>query len=267
MLNAAGLTVRTTRPHHHVDPPTGRTATDGAPGLLLPDGDDRGGVLGGRRELLLGAAGTSCTCACGAALTHSHSHAAPAPPADRWTDAAFASAMDHGMRDYERRVQGVKRSLFARAGLAGAEVLEVGVGTGPSMGLLAEAGVRRVHGIEPNLAMHGSARRHAEEAGLEVRLEPGRAEALPVADSSVVRVHDVAGVDVHPHAGPLVRHGVPLTELVQDVVLATMLLCSVGDGRAALREVLRVLKPGGRLVFVEHGEWRRRGPATRAPAG
>ena len=187
MLNAAGLTVRSTRPHHHVDPPTGRTATDGAPGLLLPDGDDRGGVLGGRRELLLGAAGTSCTCACGAALTHSHSHshAAPAPPADRWTDAAFASAMDHGMRDYERRVQGVKRSLFARAGLAGAEVLEVGVGTGPSMGLLAEAGVRRVHGIEPNLAMHGSARRHAEEAGLEVRLEPGRAEALPVADGSV----------------------------------------------------------------------------------
>ena len=237
MLNAAGLTVRPTRPHHHADPPTGRTATDGAPGLLLPDGDDRGGVLGGRRELLLGAAGTSCTCACGAALTHSHSHAAPAPPADRWTDAAFASAMDHGMRDYERRVQGVKRSLFARAGLAGAEVLEVGVGTGPSMGLLAEAGVRRVHGIEPNLAMHGSARRHAEEAGLEVRLEPGRAEALPVADGSV------------------------------EVVLATMLLCSVGDGRAALREVLRVLKPGGRLVFVEHGEWRRRGPATRAPAG
>ena len=227
------------RPHHAdppIRPPTGRTAIDGAPGLLLPD--DGGGVLGGRRELLLGAAGTSCTCACGAALTHAHahSHASPAPPADRWTDAAFASAMDHGMRDYERRVQGVKRSLFAQAGLAGAEVLEVGVGTGPSMGLLAEAGVRRMHGIEPNLAMHGCARRHAEEAGLEVRLEPGRAEALPVADGSV------------------------------EVVLATMLLCSVGDGRAALREVLRVLKPGGRLVFVEHGEWRR-GPATRAPAG
>ena len=37
-----------------------------------------------------------------------------------------------------------------------------------------------------------------------------------------------------------------------DFVVSTLVLCSVNDAAAALREILRVLKPGGRFVFVEH---------------
>ncbi len=58
--------------------------------------------------------------------------------------------------------------------------------------------------------------------GIEAEFSLGRAEDLPARDSSM------------------------------DAVVATLVLCSVKDPRQALREILRVLKPGGRFVFIEH---------------
>eukprot|EP00873_Tetraselmis_striata_P036306 jgi/Tetstr1/456570/TSEL_043290.t1 len=96
------------------------------------------------------------------------------------------------------------------------------LGTGPSLAYYKEAGVQRVVGVEPNLAMHPLAAAEAERLGLPLELVAGFAEALPLGEGSV------------------------------DVVVGTMLLCSVGDVAASTREIRRVLRPGGRYVFMEH---------------
>jgi ubiquinone/menaquinone biosynthesis C-methylase UbiE len=116
-----------------------------------------------------------------------------------------------------------KRALFA--GLAG-DVLEIGPGTGANLPFL-PAGVRWV-GVEPNPYMRRYLRRKAEQLGLAADLRAGSAERLDVPDGSV------------------------------DTVICTLVLCSVHDVAGALREVQRVLRPGGRFVFIEH---------VAAPAG
>ena len=74
---------------------------------------------------------------------------------------------------------------------------------------------------------------YGNEAGVAFELRDGNAERLPVRDASA------------------------------DAVIATLVLCSVAEVGAALREIRRVLKPGGRFVFIEHvaapaATWRRR---------
>ena len=118
---------------------------------------------------------------------------------------------------YERMVAERKRGLFA--GLEG-NVLEIGPGTGPNLQFY-PAGIRWL-GVEPNPFMYPYLRTAAEHAGLQVDLRPGTAERLPAEDSSM------------------------------DAVVSTLVLCSVTDPEAVLREILRVLKPGGRFLFLEH---------------
>lgn len=119
-----------------------------------------------------------------------------------------------------------KRRLFAglRRECGVSVVAEVGVGAGQNMELYG-LGVNAILGVDNNAACLHYAQRTAAAAGLPPgRLRPllGRAEALPLADASV------------------------------DAVVGTYLLCSVDDPGAALAEVLRVLRPGGVYVFVEH---------------
>ena len=99
-------------------------------------------------------------------------------------------------------------------------VVEIGAGAGPNARYLAP-GARWV-AVEPNVHMHPYLREQAEEFGLDVQPEVGVAEALPVDDASA------------------------------DAVVSTLVLCSVDDVAQALVEVRRVLKPGGRFVFIEH---------------
>ena len=177
----------------------------------------------GRRPLLLG--GLAALRGGGAGPA-----AALEPPSARassWSDRRFAEVMECGMADYERVVAPVKRDLFAD--LAGADVVEVGMGPGPSLPLFQEAGVRAVRGIEPNVEMHPLATARAAQCGLRrLQLSTGVAEELPLPDDSC------------------------------DVLVATMLMCSVASPPRALQEFARVLRPGGRYIFIEH---------VAAPAG
>lgn len=100
-------------------------------------------------------------------------------------------------------------------------VLEVGIGTGLNVPLYDRTRVTTVVGVDP--ALHRLARRRIEAAGLDVQLMGLSAEALPAPDASF------------------------------DTVVSTYTLCSIPDVAAALREMRRVLKPGGRLLFAEHG--------------
>ena len=102
-------------------------------------------------------------------------------------------------------------------------VLEVGLGTGRNLPHYDTTRVQQVVGVDPALRMHRLARRRAEACGLDVALMGLSAERLPVPDASF------------------------------DTVVSTYTLCSIPDPVAALREMRRVLKPGGRLLFSEHG--------------
>ena len=142
---------------------------------------------------------------------------AETPPRAGFGKRIHAWMLAHLNARYERLVAERKRGLFA--GLQG-HVLEIGPGTGPNL-VYYPAGIRWL-GVEPNPFMVPYLRTAAERAGLQVDLQPGTAERLPTEDSSM------------------------------DVVVSTLVLCSVSDPGSVLREIRRVLKPGGRFVFIEH---------------
>lgn len=102
------------------------------------------------------------------------------------------------------------------------EVLEIGFGTGLNLPHLPPA-VTRLRAVEP--------------AGLGVRLAQERVAAagVPV---------EVVGLD---------GQRIPLPDASADSALCTWSLCTIPDPVAAVREVARVLRPGGTLSFVEHG--------------
>src|SRR5712691_3734315 len=118
---------------------------------------------------------------------------------------------------YERWIAERKRGLF---GDLRGTILEIGPGAGINLGYYAP-GVRWI-GIEPNLYMQRYLLKEAEARGLRVDLRTGFAELLDVPDASV------------------------------DAVVVTLVLCSVSNVAAVLKEIRRVLRPGGRFVFIEH---------------
>jgi ubiquinone/menaquinone biosynthesis C-methylase UbiE len=106
--------------------------------------------------------------------------------------------------------------------LAGAEgaVVEIGAGTGLSFRHY-PAGLQ-VLATEPDPHMLKAARKAARKADAELALKQAPAEALPLGDASV------------------------------DTVVSILVLCSVPDQAAVLAEAKRVLRPGGRLLLLEH---------------
>jgi ubiquinone/menaquinone biosynthesis C-methylase UbiE len=119
-----------------------------------------------------------------------------------------------------------KRTLvpYRRRAIASAEgvVLEIGIGSGLNLALY-PAGVAHVIGLDPSAKLLTKARTAAREAGPPVELVEGSAEAIPLETGSV------------------------------DTVVTTWTLCSIPDVARALGEMRRVLRPVGRLLFVEHG--------------
>lgn len=100
-------------------------------------------------------------------------------------------------------------------------VLEIGPGTGANLSYLKSLPVAWT-GVEPNPFMHPYLKNQAAALGLPADLRQGVAERLPAGDGTI------------------------------DAVISTLVLCSVTDPAKVLREVLRVLKPGGRFIFIEH---------------
>lgn len=107
--------------------------------------------------------------------------------------------------------------------LAGArgEAVEVGAGSGLNLPHYPGA-VTRVTAVEPEPHLRAAARREAARARVPVDVVDGVAEHLPHPDGSF------------------------------DTAVAALVLCSVADQGRALREIHRVLRPGGRLCFLEH---------------
>ena len=100
-------------------------------------------------------------------------------------------------------------------------VVEIGAGYGATFPFYPSA-VTGVLALEPDPTLRALALAAAGTAPVPVTVKDGVAEALPAADASV------------------------------DVVVSSLVLCSVADQSVALAEVVRVLRPGGLLLFYEH---------------
>lgn len=145
-----------------------------------------------------------------------------------WYKRVFAWLMAQGSPGYERAVSDRKQALFANIH---GDVLEIGPGTGPNL-LYYPSDIHWI-GIEPNPYMHSYLKKEAERLGLNINIRSGTAERIDTEDNSM------------------------------DAVVSTLVLCSVPDLPATLQEILRVLKPGGRFLFIEHvaaprGTWLRK---------
>jgi ubiquinone/menaquinone biosynthesis C-methylase UbiE len=132
----------------------------------------------------------------------------------------FAKYYDKGMRRLEENcLQAWRRNLLADAS---GEVLEIGAGTGANLGLYPDT-VQSLVLAEPNPAMRGLLNERVVRFGdMRVCLNSSVTEELDFPDASF------------------------------DSVVSTLVLCSVDDQVRSLRAIARVLKPGGRLFFLEH---------------
>ena len=107
--------------------------------------------------------------------------------------------------------------------LAEGDVLEIGFGSGLNLPFYERDKVRKIFGLEPSAGMRRKAQPNVDASGLDVEFI------------------DLPGEEI-----PLEPHSV-------DTVLVTFTLCSIDDAVTALEGMRRVLKPGGKLLFAEHG--------------
>jgi len=127
---------------------------------------------------------------------------------------------------YDRMIGKAERSGLGdhrRALLAGAsgDVLEIGGGTGANLQYYGDT-VRSLTIVEPEKPMLRRLEQHIEQSGRQAKALRAPAEDLPFNDASF------------------------------DAIVSTLVLCTVDDVPRALRELCRVLRPGGKLLFIEH---------------
>lgn len=110
------------------------------------------------------------------------------------------------------------------------DVLELGCGGGINLQFYDRARVNSLTGLDPSAELLDYTRAEAQNFDFNMKILDGIGEAMPFQDASF------------------------------DTVLTTFTLCSVQDGERVLSEMRRVLKPGGKILFLEHGRAPDKGP-------
>lgn len=108
--------------------------------------------------------------------------------------------------------------------LAEGLVLEIGIGSGLNIPFYDVKKVDHLWGIDPSREMWAIARKNAKEHHLDAEFIESGAESVPLDDNAA------------------------------DTVVMTYTMCTIPDVPSALKEIQRVLKPGGKLLFCEHGQ-------------
>ena len=101
-------------------------------------------------------------------------------------------------------------------------MLEIGFGTGVNLPYYPPA-IRKITTVDPNPGMNTLSQKRIRASRIMIESQVRGAETLPMADNSF------------------------------DTVVSTMTLCSIANVAQALQEIYRVLKPGGRFLFLAHG--------------
>ena len=140
------------------------------------------------------------------------------PPSAAWLR-IFALVYDPFL--WLGEIAGMRRRRSTLLGDARGRVVEVGAGTGLNIAHYPE-GIAELVLIEPEPGMRRRLARRLQRHGRGARIVDAPAECLPLDDASV------------------------------DTVVSTLVLCTVDDPEGALREIARVLRPDGQLLFVEH---------------
>jgi SAM-dependent methyltransferase len=107
--------------------------------------------------------------------------------------------------------------------LARGKVLEIGVGPGVNFAHYDPARVTKVYALEPNPGMIRLAEQQRRRTKLEIEFLGLPAELIPLEDGAV------------------------------DIVVSTFTLCTIPGVAEAIRDIGRVLRPGGKFIFFEHG--------------
>ena len=102
-------------------------------------------------------------------------------------------------------------------------VLEIGIGSGLNLSFYDPAKVSVIVGVDPSAAMQALAQQRAAQISIPVEMIALELGQIQAADASF------------------------------DSIVCTFTLCTIPDAMAALQEMRRVLKPGGKLLFSEHG--------------
>lgn len=108
--------------------------------------------------------------------------------------------------------------------LAEGRVLEIGIGAGQNLQFYNSSKVSHVWGLEPSAEMRARALKRAKDISFNLEFLDLKAEEIP------------------------------LDKGAADTVLVTYTLCTIPEVVRALKGMRRVLKPGGRLIFCEHGK-------------
>ncbi len=103
-------------------------------------------------------------------------------------------------------------------------ILEIGIGSGLNLSYYDPAKVEKVWGLDPSAELRVYAEQEAAQVPFDVEFIGLEAENIPLEDASM------------------------------DTVLMTYTLCTIPDAVTALHGMRRVLKPGGKLIFCEHGQ-------------
>ena len=104
------------------------------------------------------------------------------------------------------------------------KVLEVGIGSGLNLPFYDKSKVKKIWGLDPSEELNRMASKVATEENLEVDFIISGAENIPLPDDHV------------------------------DTVLITYTMCTIPEVEQANQEMKRVLKPGGKMIFCEHGK-------------
>ena len=107
--------------------------------------------------------------------------------------------------------------------LATGDVVEIGVGPGLNLQYYNFEKVNKVIGIDPSDELNKIAKKNADKVNLDIEFNLSSAESIDLPTSSI------------------------------DSVVCTFSLCSIPDPNKALNEIFRILKPGGKYFFCEHG--------------
>ena len=142
----------------------------------------------------------------------------PSPPSAAWLRIL---ALIYDPFVWLGEMAGMRRRRSTLVNRARGRVVEIGAGTGLNIAHYPD-GIAELVLVEPERAMRRKLARRLQRHARLARIVDAPAERLPLADASV------------------------------DTVISTLVLCTVDEPERALREIARVLRPDGQLLFIEH---------------